>query len=93
MIYQIAKEIGAMSTVLKGQVDAIILTGGLVRFNDIVDGIKERCAFIAPIYVYPGEVEQEVLNSEVLKVLNGEKKANTYSGKSVFTPYFWDNTL
>ena len=37
MIYQIAKEIGAMSTVLKGQVDAIILTGGLVRFNDIVD--------------------------------------------------------
>ena len=93
MIYQIAKEIGAMSTVLKGQVDAIILTGGLVRFNDIVDGIKERCACIAPIYVYPGEVEQEVLNSEVLKVLNGEKKANTYSGKSVFTPYFWDKTL
>ena len=90
MIYQIAKEIGAMAAVLKGRVDGILLTGGLVRFNDIVEGIKERCAFIAPIYVYKGEVEQEVLNSEVLKVLRGEIKANKYSGKPVFEGYSWD---
>ena len=92
MIYQISKEIGAMSAVLKGCVDGIILTGGLVRFDDICSGIKERCSFIAPIYVYPGEVEQEVLNSEVLKVLRGEEKANKYSGKSVFSGYSWDKT-
>ena len=90
MIYQIAKEIGAMAAVLKGRVDGILLTGGLVRFNDIVEGIKERCSFIAPIYVYKGEVEQEVLNSEVLKVLRGEIKANKYSGKPVFEGYSWD---
>ncbi|MDD7271179.1 MAG: butyrate kinase, partial [Spirochaetales bacterium] len=90
MIYQIAKEIGAMAAVLEGRVDGILLTGGLVRFNDIVEGIKERCSFIAPIYVYKGEVEQEVLNSEVLKVLRGEIKANKYSGKPVFEGYSWD---
>lgn len=90
MIYQIAKEIGAMAAVLKGRVDGILLTGGLVRFNDIVEGIKARCSFIAPIYVYKGEVEQEVLNSEVLKVLRGEIKANKYSGKPVFEGYSWD---
>ena len=92
MIYQIAKEIGGMSAVLRGNVDSIILTGGLVRFDDIVEEIKDRCSFIAPIYVYKGEVEQEVLNSEVLKVLNGEAQANIYTGKSVFGGYSWDKT-
>ena len=81
-----------MSAVLRGNVDSIILTGGLVRFDDIVEEIKDRCSFIAPIYVYKGEVEQEVLNSEVLKVLNGEAQANIYTGKSVFGGYSWDKT-
>ena len=90
MIYQIAKSVGAMATVLKGDVDAILLTGGLVRFSDIIDGIKERCSWIAPVYVYPGEVEQEELCSEVLKVVNGEKRANKYTGKPVFSGFSWD---
>ena len=51
MIYQICKEIGAMSTVLSGKVDGIVLTGGLVRFDDIVEGIRSRCGWIAPISV------------------------------------------
>ena len=84
MIYQIGKMIGAMSAVLCGKVDAIILTGGLVRFADIVDGIRMRCGFIAPISVYPGEMEQEALALGVLKVLRGEAKAMVYSGKPVW---------
>jgi len=84
MIYQICKEIGAMSTVLEGKVDAILLTGGLVRFPDIVKGIRTRCGWIAPIYVYPGEMEQETLAGEVLKVLRGEKKALRYTGEPVW---------
>ena len=90
MIYQIAKSIGAMATVLKGKVDAILLTGGLVRFSDIVDGIKERAGWIAPIYVYPGEVEQEEMAGEVLKVIRGEKKAGKYTGRPVFSGFPWD---
>ena len=89
MIYQICKMIGEMSAVLCGKVDAILLTGGLVRFHDIVDGIRTRCGFIAPIEVYPGEMEQEALAIPALKVLRGELKAQAYSGRNVW-PGFGD---
>ena len=73
-----------MSAVLCGKVDAIVLTGGLMRFDDIAEGIRERCGWIAPIHVYPGELEQETMASSVLKVLRGEATAMTYSGKNVW---------
>ena len=84
MIYQICKNIGEMSAVLCGKVDAILLTGGLMRFDDILAGIRERCGWIAPIHVYPGEMEQEALAFSVLKVLRGQAEAMTYSGKPVW---------
>lgn len=84
MIYQICKQVGAMSAVLEGKVDGILLTGGLVRYDDIVEGIKKRCGWIAPITVYPGEMEQKALAYSVLKVLHGENEAIHYSGKPVW---------
>ena len=84
MIYQICKSIGEMSAVLCGKADAILLTGGLMRFDDIAAGIRERCGWIAPIYVYPGEMEQEALALSTLKVLRGQATALTYSGKPVW---------
>lgn len=84
MIYQICKEIGAMSAVLSGRVDGILLTGGLCRFEDLVASIEERCGWIAPVTVYQGEVEQQTLHDEVMKVVRGEKKALVYSGKNVW---------
>ncbi len=84
MIYQICKNIGEMSAVLCGKVDAIVLTGGLMRFDDITEGIKARCGWIAPIHVYPGEMEQEALALSVLRVLRGEVRALTYTGKNVW---------
>ena len=84
MIYQICKSFGEMSTVLSGRVNGIVLTGGLMRFDDIAEGIRERCGWIAPISIYPGEMEQEALAGAVLKVLRGEKKALTYSGRPVW---------
>ena len=84
MIYQICKMIGEMSTVLCGQVDGILLTGGLMRFADIKETIEKRCGFIAPISVYPGEMEQEALCYGALKVLRGEEEALTYTGKPVW---------
>ena len=86
MIYQVCKQIGAMSTVLEGQVDGIVLTGGLLRFDDVKDQIEKRCGWIAPISVYAGEYEQEALASGALHVLTGEKEALQYSGKPV-----WDS--
>ena len=84
MIYQICKHIGAMSAVLCGKVDAILLTGGLMRFDDIAEGIRNRCGWIAPIRVYPGEMEQEAMALPVLKVLRGQAQAMKYSGKNVW---------
>lgn len=78
MCYQIAKEIGACATVLKGKVDAIILTGGLAYDHMTVEMIKERVAFIAPVLVYPGEDEMEALALGALRVLKGEEEAKIY---------------
>ena len=87
MIYQICKSIGEMSAVLCGQVDAILLTGGLMRFDDITEGIRSRCGWIAPIHVYPGEMEQEALALPVLKVVRGQAQARIYSGKPVWNGF------
>lgn len=86
MIYQVIKQIGAMSTVLKGDVKRIILTGGLVRFQDLRSMIEEACSWIAPIRIYAGEREQEALAYHVLAVLEGQAEAHTYTGQAVWTP-------
>ncbi|MCR5731441.1 MAG: butyrate kinase [Sphaerochaetaceae bacterium] len=87
VIYQISKSIGEMACVLKGKVDGILLTGGLVRFSDIVEGIEDRCSWIAPVSVYPGEVEQEAMCYPVLDVLDKKREANVYTGKPVFSGF------
>ncbi|MBR3957992.1 MAG: butyrate kinase, partial [Kiritimatiellae bacterium] len=84
MIYDVCKMIGSMSAVLCGKVDAILLTGGLLRFADVVEGIRARCGFIAPIAAYPGEMEQEALARPVFEVLRGELRPRTYSGENVW---------
>ena len=84
MIYQVCKSIGSMATVLKGKVDGIVLTGGLMRFKDVSEFIEERCSWIAPIAIYEGEYEQEALALNALSVLRGEEKAKVYTGKPVW---------
>ena len=87
MIYQVAKYIGSMSVVLKGKVDAIILTGGLLRFPEVEAQIKERCEWIAPVVSYPGEFEQEAMRAGALRVLRGEEEAKIYPGKPVWSGF------
>lgn len=78
MAYQISKEIGASATALKGKVDAILLTGGLAYDNMLMDWIKERVEFIAPVKIYPGEKEMEALACGVLRVLTGKEELKPY---------------
>lgn len=77
-IYQLAKNIGAMSAVLKGKVDAIIVTGGIAYNQSVIDELKEYCGWIAPFVVYPGEDELLALVQGGLRVLNGEEAAKEY---------------
>lgn len=78
MGYQISKEIGSAATVLKGDVDQIILTGGLGRDPFLVDWITERTAWIAPITLYPGEDELGALADAVSEALAGNAPIRQY---------------
>ena len=78
MVYQIAKEIGAMATTLEGKVDAIVLTGGIANSKRLTDTITRKVKFIAPVMVFPGEDEMEALTLGVLRVISGEEKAKEY---------------
>ncbi len=78
MAYQVSKEIGAMATVLKGEVDAILLTGGIAYGKPFVQSVSERVRYIAPIYVYPGEDEMRALAMNGNMVLNNEAEVLEY---------------
>jgi len=78
LAYQLGKEIGALSAVLEGQVDAIILTGGMAYDKILVDYIKKMVHFIAPVVVYPGEDEMEALAMNGLMVMKGEIEPKIY---------------
>ena len=71
MCYNIAKQIGAMAAAMAGKVDGILLTGGIAYNEPVVEAIRERCSFIAPITVYAGENELEALAINALVVLRG----------------------
>ncbi len=77
---QVAKEIGSRAAVLKGKVDAIVLTGGLAYSDMLVQRIRERVSYIADIKVYPGEDEMMALAEGAMRVLKGEEEANVYKG-------------
>jgi butyrate kinase len=79
MAYQIAHEIGGMAAVLKGQVDAIYLCGGLARSERLVGWIVERTSWIAPVHVYPGQFEMAALVQGALRALDGAERTREYS--------------
>ena len=80
MAYQVAKSIAAQSAVLYGQVDAIVLTGGIAYDKVFVEWIRKRCEFLAPVLVFPGEREMQALALGALRVVQKEEAAQTYSG-------------
>ena len=77
-VFQVSKDIGSMAAVLKGKVDAIVVTGGIAYDKGVVAGLKEACEWIAPFTVYPGEDELGALVQGGLRVLNGEEEAKVY---------------
>lgn len=84
MVYQICKEIGAMAAALGGNVDGILLGGGMVHNKGLVRAIEECCGWIAPVFAYPGEFELEAMAAGARRVLDGDEEPLRYTGKSVF---------
>ncbi len=80
MIYQIVKWIGKMAAVLKGDIDGIILTGGLAYDQDhVVKWISESVSYLGKIFVYPGGDEEEALALAALRAVKGQVKTKIYS--------------
>lgn len=78
MAYQVSKEIGSMATVLKGDIDAIVLTGGITFDEQFVKYITKSVRFLGITIVIPGEEEMSALAQGALRVLNGEENAKDY---------------
>jgi len=77
-ITQIAKDVGSYAAVLEGDVDRIILTGGISHSKRVVEGVRKRVGFIAPVEVVAGEMEMEALALGVMRVLNKEESTKLY---------------
>jgi len=78
MSYQIGKSIGEMAAVLKGEVDAILLTGGIANNSMVTDYVKTMVKFIAQVIVYPGDDEMKALAENALRVIKGEIRLKEY---------------
>jgi butyrate kinase len=78
LAYQVGKSVGALAAVLEGRVDAVLLTGGLAHLPGIVEPVRARVAFVAPVVVLPGEDELQALAEGALRVLAGEEAALRY---------------
>lgn len=79
MIYQTAKCIAAEGAVLCGQVDAILITGGMAHSDYITSRLRRRIGFLAPVHIYPGENEMLALANNALAVLRGQRDVKRYS--------------
>lgn len=79
MAYQVSKEIGSMYAVLKGEVDAILITGGVAHSKWFVNQISERVHKMAPVHTYPGEDEMRALAFNGLRVVKGEAQVKIYT--------------
>ena len=77
-IYQIAKEIGSMAVVLDGDVDAIVLTGGIAYSDYVTNAINKKVKWIAPMVVYGGEDELLALAQGAIRVLDGVEESKIY---------------
>jgi butyrate kinase len=78
--YQIAKEICALGAVVCGEVDAVVLTGGIAHYDRVVNDISRRVSYLAPVMVFPGENELQALAAAVVEVLEGREQVQEYRG-------------
>jgi butyrate kinase len=77
--YRIAKAVGELATVLEGEVDAVLLTGGLAGAGPIVADVCRRVEWIAPVFLYRDQSELLALAEGALRVLTGEEPAKRYA--------------
>ena len=78
MIYHIAKAIAEKGAVLCGNIDAILITGGIAYWEYLIEELKKRISWMAPVYIYPGEDEMSALAANAAAALGGEIEVKKY---------------
>ena len=87
MEYGMVKWGAAMAGALRGKVDAVLITGGMAKDEELMKRLEADLSWIAPVYIYPGSFETEALGYGAVRVLNGSEKAKQYSGIPVFSGF------
>ncbi len=85
--YQLAKYIGSYACVLEGQVDAVVMTGGVSNDPEFIADVKKYAGWVAPFIVYGGDFEMEALASGAIRALTGAEKTKEYTGVPVWTGF------
>lgn len=91
MIYAISKTIAARAVPLHGEVDQIILTGGMARDTYLTQEVSKYVEWISPVTVVGGEYEMEALAAGALRLYNGEEKSKVYTGEEIWHPEKYRN--
>ena len=91
MIYSMGKWTAMMAGALKGEVDGILLTGGMAKDVDLIEKLSEYISWIAPIYNYAGSFETEALGFGAIRVLTGVEEVKTYTGRPVWDGFEFVN--
>ncbi|NQT76324.1 MAG: butyrate kinase [Bacteroidetes bacterium] len=78
MAYQVSKSIGEMAAVLEGNIDGILITGGVAYDKWFCERIRMRVHRFAPVFIYPGENEMEALAMNAYLVIRGETEVKKY---------------
>lgn len=76
--YKLSKEICSLAATLSGEIDRIVITGGLARDKKIIKAVEDRVSFLAPLFIVPGEDELKALEEGVVRVLDGLEAIKTY---------------
>jgi butyrate kinase len=82
LIHQISREIASHGATLKGKIDGIILTGGAAHSSRVIEALKERLGWMAPVFVLPGEGEMEALAANALQALAEPQEVRSYGGET-----------
>ncbi len=87
MAYQLAKAIGGFAAALEGEVDAIVLTGGVSNSSEFVEAVSKRVSWIAPVQVFGGDFEMEALAAGAVRALRCEEELKNYTGESAWNGF------
>ena len=80
MALAVAKNLVKLAATVNGEIDAVILTGGVANSKLFVELVAPRVKFLGPLAVIAGENEMDALAQGILRIVKGQEKARVFKG-------------